>query len=181
MIKSPRFWFFFIKLTYFDISYRLYTCDLSCIRKTNFISTRPKGPMSASYTWKLLSEFTHISVPIYSTFTQGVCCFKPIKSCWHGQEVGFVLRSRWKSHENNAIHFFQSLRNNPNLFKMSTSSCPPCQPAIDVEPMTLTRFILAEQKKHPHATGDFTALMNFIQTAVKAVSSAVRKAGIHSL
>ena len=64
---------------------------------------------------------------------------------------------------------------------MSTSSCPPCQPAIDVEPMTLTRFILAEQKKHPHATGDFTALMNFIQTAVKAVSSAVRKAGIHSL
>lgn len=53
--------------------------------------------------------------------------------------------------------------------------------AIDVEPLTLTRFILAEQKKHPHATGDFTALMNFIQTAVKAVSSAVRKAGIHRL
>ena len=126
-------------------------------------------------------ENYYISVPIYSTFTQGVCRFKPIKSCWHGQEVGFVLRSRWKSHENNAIYFFQSLRNNPNLFKMSTSSCPPCQPAIDVEPMTLTRFILAEQKKHPHATGDFTALMNFIQTAVKAVSSAVRKAGIHSL
>ncbi|KAK3098681.1 hypothetical protein FSP39_021929 [Pinctada imbricata] len=52
---------------------------------------------------------------------------------------------------------------------------------IDTEPVTLTRFILAEQKKHPSATGDFSQLVNFIQTAVKAVSSAVRKAGIHRL
>ena len=54
-------------------------------------------------------------------------------------------------------------------------------PAIDTEPVTLTRFILAEQKKHPSATGEFSQLINFIQTAVKAVSSAVRKAGIHRL
>ncbi|OWF39037.1 fructose-1,6-bisphosphatase 1-like isoform X2 [Mizuhopecten yessoensis] len=52
---------------------------------------------------------------------------------------------------------------------------------IDTEPITLTRYVLAEQKKHPDATGDFTQLINFIQTAVKAVSSAVRKAGIHKL
>ncbi|KAK3604684.1 hypothetical protein CHS0354_009296 [Potamilus streckersoni] len=52
---------------------------------------------------------------------------------------------------------------------------------IDTEPITLTRFVLEEQRKHPKATGDFTALVNSIQTAVKAVSSAVRKAGIHRL
>lgn len=47
--------------------------------------------------------------------------------------------------------------------------------------MTLTRFVLAEQKKVPTATGDLTQLLNSIQTAVKAVSSAVRKAGIAKL
>ncbi|XP_022333994.2 fructose-1,6-bisphosphatase 1-like [Crassostrea virginica] len=52
---------------------------------------------------------------------------------------------------------------------------------IDTEPITLTRYILAEQKKHASATGDFSQLINFIQTAVKAVSSAVRKAGIHKI
>ncbi|KAL4228043.1 Fructose-1 [Mactra antiquata] len=53
--------------------------------------------------------------------------------------------------------------------------------AIDTSPITLTRFLLEEQRKLPQATGDFTALMNAVQTAVKAVSSAVRKAGIHKL
>ncbi|KAJ8304783.1 hypothetical protein KUTeg_018366 [Tegillarca granosa] len=53
--------------------------------------------------------------------------------------------------------------------------------AIDTEPVTLTRYVLEQQKKHPSATGDFTNLLNCIQTAVKAVSSAVRKAGIHRL
>ena len=52
---------------------------------------------------------------------------------------------------------------------------------IDTEPITLTRFVLEQQRKYPHATGDFTALINSLQTAVKAVSSAVRKAGIHRL
>lgn len=47
--------------------------------------------------------------------------------------------------------------------------------------MTLTRFVLAEQKKVPTATGDLSQLLNSLQTAVKAVSSAVRKAGIANM
>jgi fructose-1,6-bisphosphatase I len=54
-------------------------------------------------------------------------------------------------------------------------------PAFDSNCMTLTRFVLAEQRKVPEATGDLTQLLNSIQTAVKAVSSAVRKAGIAKL
>lgn len=52
---------------------------------------------------------------------------------------------------------------------------------LDTNAMTLTRFTLAEQKKAPHATGDLTQLLVSIQTAVKAISSAVRKAGIAQL
>lgn len=54
-------------------------------------------------------------------------------------------------------------------------------PAFDTNCMTLTRFVLKEQKKYKHATGDLSQLLNSIQTAVKAISSAVRKAGIASL
>ncbi|XP_076355538.1 fructose-1,6-bisphosphatase 1-like [Tachypleus tridentatus] len=49
---------------------------------------------------------------------------------------------------------------------------------IDTNAMTLIRFVLAEQKRFPGATGDLTVLLNSILTACKAVSSAVRKAGI---
>lgn len=52
---------------------------------------------------------------------------------------------------------------------------------FDSNAMTLTRFVLAEQKKFKHATGDLSQLLTCIQTAVKAVSSAVRKAGIAQL
>ncbi|XP_053970865.1 fructose-1,6-bisphosphatase 1 [Hylaeus volcanicus] len=52
---------------------------------------------------------------------------------------------------------------------------------FDSDCMTLTRFVLAEQRKIPTATGDLSQLLNNIQTAVKAVSSAVRKAGIASM
>ncbi|KAF5305530.1 hypothetical protein FQA39_LY01621 [Lamprigera yunnana] len=52
---------------------------------------------------------------------------------------------------------------------------------FDSNCMTLTRFVLAEQKKHPGATGDLTQLLNAIQTAVKVISCAVRKAGITQL
>ncbi|XKL61705.1 hypothetical protein PGB90_001538 [Kerria lacca] len=52
---------------------------------------------------------------------------------------------------------------------------------LDSDCMTLTRFVLAEQKKVPSASGDLTQLLTSIQTAVKAVSSAVRKAGIAHL
>lgn len=53
--------------------------------------------------------------------------------------------------------------------------------AFDTNCMTLTRFVLQEQKKHKNATGDLSQLLNCVQTAVKAVSSAVRKAGIAQL
>jgi len=53
--------------------------------------------------------------------------------------------------------------------------------AIDTDSMTLTRFTLGEQKKVPSASGDLTQLLVSIQTAVKAISSAVRKAGIAKL
>ncbi|XP_050401096.1 fructose-1,6-bisphosphatase 1 [Patella vulgata] len=53
--------------------------------------------------------------------------------------------------------------------------------AIDTDCITLTRYVLAQQRKHPEATGDLTQLLNALLTAIKAVSSAVRKAGIHSL
>jgi len=53
--------------------------------------------------------------------------------------------------------------------------------AFDSNCMTLTRFVLQEQKKFKHATGDLSQLLNCIQTAVKAISSAVRKAGIAQL
>lgn len=53
--------------------------------------------------------------------------------------------------------------------------------AFDTNCMTLTRFVLQKQKKFKHATGDLSQLLNCIQTAVKAVSSAVRKAGIAQL
>ncbi|XP_034833132.1 fructose-1,6-bisphosphatase 1 [Maniola hyperantus] len=54
-------------------------------------------------------------------------------------------------------------------------------PAFDVNAMTLTRWVLAQQRTAPAATGDLTQLLNSIQTAVKAIQSAVRKAGIAKL
>jgi len=52
---------------------------------------------------------------------------------------------------------------------------------IETNYMTLTRFVLAEQRRVPGATGDLTQLFNCILTAIKAISSAVRKAGIAKL
>lgn len=54
-------------------------------------------------------------------------------------------------------------------------------PAFDSNCMTLTRFVLHEQRKFKHATGDLSQLLNCIQTAIKAIASAVRKAGIAKL
>lgn len=54
-------------------------------------------------------------------------------------------------------------------------------PPFDSNAMTLTRFVLMQQKKFKTATGDLSQLLNCIQTAIKAVSSAVRKAGIAKL
>jgi len=47
--------------------------------------------------------------------------------------------------------------------------------------MTLPRFVLDEQRKHPEATGDLTQLLTALMTSIKACSNAVRKAGIAKL
>jgi len=52
---------------------------------------------------------------------------------------------------------------------------------IDVNCQTMTRFVLAQQRKNPTATGDLTQLLTSIQSAVKAISAAVRRAGIAKL
>ena len=52
---------------------------------------------------------------------------------------------------------------------------------VDTDCMTLTRFILAEQKKHPEADGNLSQLLTSLQSAIKAISAAVRRAGISNL
>ncbi|KAI6201935.1 Fructose-bisphosphatase [Aphelenchoides besseyi] len=52
---------------------------------------------------------------------------------------------------------------------------------IETDCMTLQRFVLSEQKKHPTAAGDLTALLTALLTAIKAISTAVRKAGLAQL
>ena len=52
---------------------------------------------------------------------------------------------------------------------------------IDTNCMTLTRHVLAEQRRIPGASGDLSQLLNSLQSAIKAVSSAVRRAGIANL
>uniref|UniRef100_A0A0D6R771 Fructose-1,6-bisphosphatase, cytosolic n=1 Tax=Araucaria cunninghamii TaxID=56994 RepID=A0A0D6R771_ARACU len=47
--------------------------------------------------------------------------------------------------------------------------------------MTITRFVLNEQSKHPEARGDFTILLNNIVLGCKFVCSAVSKAGLAKL
>ena len=56
--------------------------------------------------------------------------------------------------------------------------------AIPTDCMTLTRWILREAKeksRSENVTGELTQLLSSIQTAVKAVSAAVRRAGISDL
>lgn len=55
------------------------------------------------------------------------------------------------------------------------------QYGIQTDSMTLQRFVLAEQKNHPSATGDFTNLLTSLLVAVKAISSATQKAGLAQL
>jgi len=53
--------------------------------------------------------------------------------------------------------------------------------SLDTNAMTLTRFVLDQQRKYKDASGDLTQLIASIQTAVKAVAAAVRRAGIAKL
>jgi len=49
---------------------------------------------------------------------------------------------------------------------------------IQTDCLTLTRFVHSEQRKKSGATGDLTLLLQNIIIAIKAISSAVRNAGI---
>lgn len=44
--------------------------------------------------------------------------------------------------------------------------------------VTLTTFILSEQRKHPEATGDLTVILNAVATACKQITAAVRRVGL---
>lgn len=55
------------------------------------------------------------------------------------------------------------------------------QYGIETDSMTLQRFVLAEQRNHPEASGDFTNLLTSLLTAVKAIASATQKAGLAQL
>ena len=70
--------------------------------------------------------------------------------------------------------------NNPTLNDIFQSMSGGGQP-IDTNCMTLTRFILAEQRKYPTAVGNLSQLLSSLQSAIKAISAAVRRAGISNL
>ena len=53
--------------------------------------------------------------------------------------------------------------------------------SMDTNCMTVSRFIIEKQKGNPNATGEFTTLLNSLLTSIKAVSSAVRRAGIYQI
>lgn len=54
------------------------------------------------------------------------------------------------------------------------------QAAFDTNLVTMTRFVM-EEGRRAKGTGELTTLLNALGTAVKAISSAVRKAGIAHL
>jgi fructose-1,6-bisphosphatase I len=53
--------------------------------------------------------------------------------------------------------------------------------SIESNPITLSRSIMTDQRRHPEAKGDMTMILSSIMLACKFVSNAVRKAGIASL
>ncbi|KAL3062465.1 fructose-1,6-bisphosphatase isozyme 2 [Trematomus bernacchii] len=55
------------------------------------------------------------------------------------------------------------------------------QSAFDTDVWTLTRFVIENGRQAKGATGELTQLINAILTAVKAISCAVRKAGLAHL
>ncbi|KPP68833.1 hypothetical protein Z043_112455, partial [Scleropages formosus] len=63
-----------------------------------------------------------------------------------------------------------------NHFPKMTDQSP-----FDVDVWTLTRFVMETGRQAKGATGELTQLINSILTAIKAISSAVRKAGLAHL
>ncbi|KAL6070057.1 Fructose-1,6-bisphosphatase [Balamuthia mandrillaris] len=53
--------------------------------------------------------------------------------------------------------------------------------ALKQQPITLTHYILEEQRRHPMASGDLSILLHAIEIASKYVSAQVRAAGIFDL
>ena len=45
-------------------------------------------------------------------------------------------------------------------------------------PKTLTEFIIEEQRRFPEATGDFTALLNYVRLACKRISFLVGRGAL---
>jgi hypothetical protein len=68
------------------------------------------------------------------------------------------------------------------LAMAALQTAPPLpQDEVDVDTMTLTRFVLNEQRRVEGATGSLTLLLNSLLTAIKAISTAVRRAGFANL
>ena len=53
-----------------------------------------------------------------------------------------------------------------------------CWAGAATNPFTITRYILQEQKKYPHAKGDLTIILNSVTLAIKIISAAAAGAGI---
>ncbi|MFS7941081.1 Fructose-1,6-bisphosphatase, cytosolic [Helianthus anomalus] len=53
--------------------------------------------------------------------------------------------------------------------------------AMKTDLMTITRFVLNEQSKHPESRGDFSILLSHIVLGCKFVCAAVNKAGLAKL
>src|SRR5690606_24427219 len=45
-------------------------------------------------------------------------------------------------------------------------------------PTTLTRFLIEEQRRHEHATGNFTALVNDVRLACKRIATLIGKGAL---
>lgn len=52
---------------------------------------------------------------------------------------------------------------------------------VETDVLTLQRYVLKTQRKHPDAQGDLTLLMTSLITAFKAIASATQRAGLANL
>src|SRR5688500_8823635 len=49
---------------------------------------------------------------------------------------------------------------------------------MTLAPRTLTRFLIEEQRRHQHATGNFTALLNDVRLACKRIATLIGKGAL---
>ena len=63
-----------------------------------------------------------------------------------------------------------------NMDSSNSSTMSAHQYGIETDAMTLQRFVMHEQRKFPDPTGNLSNLLTSLLTAVRAISSAVRKA-----